>query len=260
MVTPLSPLGKLIPDLRPGYVREFHDAVKAAIKDGKLTEREIAALEQKREELGIGEEALNAVKQELYLYAFERATENAEVTDEEWDELEQVQDYLGLTDAEVSRSKKELYRMRILSEIRKGNMPVVPNADVLLKSDEIIHWTEPVELLKPALGKKDQFHGVTLHLPLGFTYRLGLESGSKVEGWVVRDAGALIITSKQILYKGDKESFGVGLGSVMNVAPYTTGIRIDSKKDGPRLFRYTTAGNQSLVASILLSAIDLHDR
>jgi hypothetical protein len=56
---PLSLLGKFIPDLRPGYVREFHDAVKAAIADGKLSEQEIAQLEQKREELGIGEDALS---------------------------------------------------------------------------------------------------------------------------------------------------------------------------------------------------------
>lgn len=138
-------LRQLTPDLRPGYVKEFHEQLFEAVKDGKLTEEEIKRLEAKREELGLTDEALSAVRQEMYLAAFHSVQEQEDVTDEEWDELEHIQDYLGLSDADIAKTKKELLRMRILSEIKKGNLPVISSSDIIPKSDELIHWSEPTD-------------------------------------------------------------------------------------------------------------------
>jgi hypothetical protein len=124
--------------------QEFREAVLEAVKDGKLTKQEIDALETKREELGLSLDVLDAIRVQAYVTAFQTVSSDKDITDDEWDELEQIQDYLGVTDTEIGKTKKELLRLRVLSEIRKGNLPVV-DVSLILKPNEVAYWSEPVE-------------------------------------------------------------------------------------------------------------------
>jgi|GEM_PF-7094722 len=259
----ISMLKKLVTtDLRPTEVREFHEAVRAAVRDGKLAESEIAELEKRREELGLSAEVLSAVRQDIYLEAFTHVTENAEVTEDEWEELEQIQDYLGLQDADIAPTKKELYRMRILSEIKKGNMPVQTDAlsDVVLKQHEIVHWIEPVELLTPVSGSKQEFTGITVDLPLLQGIRLGFETPAKSDGWSRSDSGDLVVTDKRVLFTGSKGSLEIPLSSIVHARCFRNGVRIDAKGEHIRFFCYRSEGNHNLIGSIVVSAIDIHRR
>lgn len=258
MASVLSKIFRLLtPDMRPGYVREFQQAVREAVQDGMLTEQEIAELERMREELHIGETALAEIRQDLYVAAFHAIAEKDSIRDDEWDALEHIQDYLGLEDAEIAPTKKELYRLRILSELQNGNMPVMQDDALRLKQGEVLHWKERVELLRPGKGKKMEFRGITLPLLILPKLRLGTTQEQAVDGWVKQDSGELYVTSKALLFAGAKETQRIPFSSVALVRCFTSGIRIDEKQKPPRFFMYNQKENARLTGSIVVSAMDL---
>lgn len=218
----VSLLKKLTPDLTPGYLKEFHAEVFAAVKDGKLTEEEIATLESKKEELGLTEDALSAVKQELYVAAFQSIHEDRVVTDDEWDELQHIQDYLGLSDQEIAKTKKDLYRMRIMSEIKKGNLPVAQTDLLVPDDDELVHWAEPVD--------------IALHSEPA-------------------DQGHLVITSKRIVLRGNSKTTVLNLTQMIGADCTVDGAVLHVKNRQTIKIRYRTKGNHNIAGSILLHAI-----
>lgn len=239
----ISLLKQLTPDLRPGYLREFHQQLFDAVKDGKLTEEEIKNLELKKEELGLTDDALGAVRQELYIAAFNSLQGDADVTDDEWDELEHIQDYLGLKDTDISKSKKELVRMRILSEIKKGNLPVVPGRDIIPATNELPHWSEAIELFVPS----------DKHNPEITSSR---HTTADLTGWKKEDSGVLVITNKRVVLKGKTETDSVTLGRILDARPFTNGLLLHIPGRPPQFLKYIEKGNHNVVGSIVLHAID----
>lgn len=227
----------LTPDLTPGYLRAFHDELQHALTDGKLTEEEIERLEQRKEELGITDDALALARADLYAAAFERVKADDAVTEEEWEEMEHIQDYLGASDREVARTKKQLYRMRILTEIKGGSLPVVRTEEVIPEKEELIHWTEPVEVYEPT--------GATIG---GGVY--------PVEKLRRLDKGLFVITSKRLIVKGGKSVTTMRLRSVVDADAHVNGVFLAAANRRPVFLRYTEKGNQSVVGSILLAVIE----
>lgn len=219
------------PDLTPGYLREFHTEVCKAMEDGKLTEEEIAHLEERKFELGLTDEALGAIRLHVYAEAFKRVKSDERVTDDEWDELEQIQDYLNLTDQEIQGTKKELYRLRVLTELREGNMPIAKTADIIPTSDETVHWVEKVTILES--------------MP-----------GSRFLSWKKEGNGKLIITSKRVVIIGPGETRSHSYTTVVNIECDARGVEVHANRRRPLRLEYTNPENKDVTASILLAAIE----
>lgn len=226
----------LVPDLTPGYIRAFHDELRRALEEGELTEEVIARLEKRKEELGISDEALAAARADLYAAAFRRVNEDEAITDDEWQEMERIQEYLGASDREVAKTKKQLYRMRILTEIKQGNLPVVPTDEVLPEKDELIHWVEAVEVYEPA--------GSTIG---GGVY--------PVERLRKLDKALFIVTSKRLIVKGGKSVVTMRLKSVVDADCHINGVLLAASARRPLFLRYMEKGNHNVVGSVLLAAI-----
>ncbi len=234
--------------------RAFHRAVLEAVQDGKLTKEEIDTLEKRREELGLSLNVLNHIRSNAYYAAFQSIRENAVVTEDEWDELQQIQDYLGLEDGDIAKTKKELYRLRILSEIRNGNMPILESPDVFLHEGEMAYWSEPVTLYAPHAGKKVSKHGLHLTLSNGLSLHMGVVKNSEERGLLKKDEGFFIITSKRIIFHGREESFTTTYHSVLDIDCYASAVRIHRNRGASQLFVYKVPGNQDIVGSILFYA------
>src|SRR5205085_11910637 len=67
-------------------------------------------------------------------------------------ELAKIQKFLALRDDQVEKTKFQVTRLRTLTEIKKGNLPTVPDnsvalRDVTLDSEETAHYTIAVDIL-----------------------------------------------------------------------------------------------------------------
>ncbi len=237
-----------------GDAKEFRESVRLAIADGKLTEAEIGELERRREELDLPEDVLSSVRMDLYLDVLSRVNEDASVTEEEWQEMEHIQDYLGLEDKDVAKSKKELYRSRIMSEIKKGNMPVIETKDVLLGADEMAYWQEPVTLFEASEKKGKGFTGVELKLPIGIHFSVGAKTVQDEKGWKKVADGDLILTNERLLFQSGAHSFVMPWTRVAAARFFVSGFTAQASRGDPKYLKYRSKGNHNIVGSIIAFA------
>lgn len=224
-------LKTFVPDLTPGYLKDFHQEVLQALSDGKLTEQEIATLEKRKEALGLTDEALSAVKQDLYAAAFQTASDDEQITEDEWDELEHIQDFLNVEDRDIAKTKKQLYRLRILTELRKGTLPVIKAKDVLLLTGESAHWVEQGEVREAKKSTK----GIT---------------------WELLGPGTLVITNKRMIVKAAGKTRAHRLTQIIDAQYSKEGITLHINARSPLFFSYGKSENKDVVVSILLAALD----
>src|SRR5688572_29474771 len=133
---------------------ELREKVKEAVSDGKLSATDIHDIRSLQAELEVDPPASDKtqVRRALFTEAFDAVRAKGNVTSTGIQELHKIQKFLGLRDDQIEKAKFDMHRMRTLSEIRKGNLPVVPTSNVALRevpmeSGEVAHYTIGVDIL-----------------------------------------------------------------------------------------------------------------
>jgi hypothetical protein len=242
--------------------KEFRDAFLKAASDGKITSSEIEELNNKKEELGLTEEDIKQMKAEIYTVAFSAAKSDRQITKEEEAELQSIQTYLGLADNEVHHDKKELARLRLLNEIQQGNMPLVTVANLVLQKGEKAYWIEPVIMAEEkVISRRYQggSQGMSFRIMKGVSYRVGGHRGNITSetGVVAVSEGEMVITSKRVVFRGDKKSFATKLQNILDIQLFTNGFQFsENNKSKPRLLKFKQEGNHDVIGAVLSYAIN----
>jgi hypothetical protein len=225
--------------------KAFREKVKEALSDGKLDSRDLKELEEARKKLGTTEarDDRTVIRRAFYNDAVEARKSEGEITATATHELAKIQKFLALRDDQVERTKWDLQRLRTLSEIRRGNLPVVPPTTtalrgVQLEPDEMPHYTMTVEVFdQPSTRQADG-----LKMEFGQPYEAGAarihvlpEAGAKPQG----DA-SLIITNRRIIIKTENGKVAaIRYGQTALIFLYSDGIRIE-RTVGNSLLRFSS--------------------
>lgn len=242
--------------------KEFKQALLQAVNDGKITKEEIEELDKKKKEFGLSEEDIKEMKSEIFATAFAVAKSDEKVTKDEEQELLSIQKYLGLADSEIQSSKKELARLRLLNEIQQGNMPTIQVKNLVMQKEEKAYWLEPATLAEEkVLRRKFEggSRGMSFRIMKGVSYRVGGFSGHSVSetGVVSVSNGELIITSKRIVFRGDKKTFAVKLDKIIDTQLFTNGLQFsENNRAKPRLIKFEQEGNHNIIGAVLSYAIN----
>lgn len=243
--------------------KEFKRLLLQAVNDGRFTKDEVDELDKKKKELGFTEEDIKEIKAEIFTAAFVAAKSDEQVTKEEEQELLNIQKYLNLTMDEIQpATMKELARLRILNEIQKGNMPIMTVQHLIMMKDEKAYWSEPAILAEEKVLRRrfgGGMQGVSFRIMKGVSYRIGGFSGQSVSetGLVAVSNGDLIITSKRIVFRGDKKSFVVKLGKIFETQLFTNGLQFSEiNRSKPRLIKFAQIGNHNIIGAVLSYAIN----
>lgn len=242
--------------------KEFREAFLKAASDGKITKEEMDELDKKKSELGLTEEDVKEMRAEVYTAAFSSAKSDKQITKEEEEELQKIQTYLGLGDTEVQHDKKELARFRLLNEIQLGNMPTVTVANLVTQKGEKVYWVEPVIMAEEKVIRtkyQGGSRGVSLRIMKGVSYRVGSSRGhiTSETGMVAVSDGEMVITSKRIIFRGDKKSFATKLDNILDTQLFTNGFQFsENNKSKPRLLKFKQEGNHDIIGAVLSYAIN----
>jgi len=125
---------------------QFRAKAKETLKRAKLTPgkaQELGAIAKEFEVEDAGDDK-TMLRREIYNEAAGSAKARGKLSAEEAAELAKIQKFLALRDDQVERTKWDLVRLRTLTEIRQGNLPVVPAANTALRgvqfeSGEVAH-------------------------------------------------------------------------------------------------------------------------
>lgn len=239
----------------------FRDKVKEAVADGKLDTRDMKTLEELRRELdlnGAGDDR-TVLRREVYNEAVAAVKKDGKVTAATARELAKIQKFLALRDDQVEKTRWDLSRLRTLTEIRHGTLPMVQptNASlrgVLLEPDEIAHYSMTVEVLdQPSTRQADG-----LRVEWGKPYEVDSakahvlpEAGAKAQG-----EASLILTNRRLILKNERgKTAAIRYGPQARIHLYCDGIRLE-RTLGNTLLRFRSKSEETAeIVGELLAAL-----
>lgn len=241
---------------------EFQAMVMAAVSDGKLSAEEIEQINQKKEEFGLTDAQLRDIKVQAFMTAYKVAAGDKRISAEEEKELQAMQEFFGLQEHEVGSTKKDLARFRLLHEIQTGNIPTVPVENIIMQKGERGLWVEPAHLVEEKVLRRRYVggsSGASFRIAKGLSYRVGSYRGHSVSetGYVIVSTGDLILTSRRIIFRGDKKSFAIKLENLLDIQIFSNGVHFSENGRGKmRIVKYAQPGNQDILGAIASYAIN----
>ncbi len=235
---------------------QYREKLKEAVQDGKLSSSDMMALRSLQKELEVDSPADDRTQQrrEIYNEAVEAARQKGGLSATGMHELAKIQKFLALRDDQVEQTKFQVTRLRTLTEIRKGNLPVVPAAsvalrEVALEEGEIPHYTLAVDILdQPSTRQAD---GVALltgqeYRPGDATPHVLPESGAKEMG-----EATLVITNRRLVLKTRGRIAAIKLNEA-RLFIYSDGLRL-GRNAGNTLLRFRSRSDETaeIVAEVL---------
>ena len=239
---------------------EFREAAKEVLAGTKLTPGKAAELEKLRRDHQIDDagDDKTMLRREIYNKAAGTAKARGKLTESEAAELAKIQKFLALRDDQVQRTKWDLVRLRTLTEIRRGRLPVVPASNaagrgVALGAGETAHYGVQVEVLdRPTTGGLD---GVAVKW--GTSYAINSAKGHSLpaEGSKELGEGYLFITNRRLVFKGAGKTAAVDYAPQANFFLYSDGIRLE-RTVGNTILRFKSKSDDTAeIVGELLAAL-----
>lgn len=235
----------------------YRDKVKEAVSDGKLSSTDLHELQELRAELDVTDAADDKTikRREIFNEAVEAQRSKGQLTETGVQDLQKIQRFLALRDDQIEKTKIDMNRLRTLTEIRKGNLPMVPPTNVALRgagleAGEVAHYSVAVEMLS-----QSRIEGEGMPVMANFRYKEGAsrmhflpEGGAKPVG-----AGTVIITDQRLIIKTDNGRVAsVKYGGEGAAYLYNEGLRFKSTMGNTLLkFRSGSDDTAEIVGELL---------
>jgi hypothetical protein len=155
-------------------------------------------------------------------------------------ELNELKEQLSLADDEISHTYGKLTRLKRLSAIKDGHLPVLA-ADILLKKGEQCHYEISTDLIEEKSRTRyvGGSKGVSFRIAKGVYYRVGGFKGERIVDTFkeVTDSGTLYITNKRVVFVGAKKNVTYQLNKVVNFTKYPDALQFQKENESkPRYF------------------------
>ncbi|MEW6276193.1 MAG: hypothetical protein AB1556_13925 [Bacillota bacterium] len=214
-------------------------------------ERELAALQQS---LGLSDEDLKEARRTLanlrqstknfdlarYEEKLRQVGEDGYLEPQEEAELNALKEELGLSDEEIAPTCGQLIRLKRLTAIKNGKLPVLA-ADILLKKGELCHFEVSCDLVEEKSRTRyvGGSQGVSFRIAKGVYYRVGGFKGERVVDTYkqVTDSGTLYITNKRVVFAGTKKNVTYPLNKIVNFVKYRDAVQFQKENEArPKYF------------------------
>lgn len=238
----------------------YRDKLKEAVSDGRLDTEDLKSLEELQKELDVSDVASDRtiVRREIYNEAVDSVRRDGEYTNTDAAELAKIQKFLALRDDQVEKTKWDLARLRVLTEIRQGNLPTVSSASaalrgVQLEPEEIAHYSVAVELFD--LGTTRGNDGVEIQWGRPYDGGTARAHGVPEAGAKPLGEGYLIITNRRLVLRTGNRTAAVKYSPAAQVYLYGDGIRLQ-RTVGNTVLRFKTGSEETgEIVGELLSAL-----
>jgi len=238
---------------------QFREKAKEVLS-ARLTPRTAAELDalSKAHDIDDPGDDKTMLRREIYNKAAGTAKSRGKLSEGEAQELAKIQKFLALRDDQVERTKWDLVRLRTLTDIRNGKLPVVPAGNaalrgVQLEPGEVAHYAVQVEVFdRPSHGGHP---GVPVKWRTPYVINSAKGHSLPSEGARELGGGYLFITNKRLYFKGDRQSAAVAYTPEADMALYSEGLRLQ-RTVGNTLLKFKSGSNDTAeIVGELLSAL-----
>ena len=236
---------------KEAFKEKAKEVAKGKLAPGKAEELAAVAREHGQEPA----DDKTALRRSIYNQAAGAAKGRGKLTSGEAQELAKIQKFLALRDDQVEKTKWDLTRLRTVTEIRQGHLPVVAPAHAALRgmqflAGEVAHYVLPVGVEdRPSasghLGQRVKWESAyAINSARG--HSLPAADGAKDLG-----EGHLILPDKRLFLRAGK-SAAVEYSPQANLFLYSDGLRIERTVGNTILrFKSKSDGTAEIVGELL---------
>lgn len=238
----------------------YREKVKEAVSDGKLSPTDMQELKALRAELDVTDAADDKTqyRREIYNEAVDAARSKGQLTATGAQELAKIQKFLALRDDQIEKTKWDVQRLRTLTEIRKGNLPLVADSNIALRgvqfeAGEVAHYSMTVDVLDA--GAVRQSEGV--RIAWGAPYEEGSSGAHALpdEGAKPIGESTLILSNRRLILKSGTRVAAVKYGREAQMFLYCDGLRLP-RTVGNTLLRFRSGSdNTAEIVGTLLATL-----
>jgi hypothetical protein len=240
---------------KEAFREEAKETLKGKITPGKVDELIKAA---KRHEVENPADDKTQLRREVFNQAAGAVRAQGHLSSKEIDELAKIQKFLALRDDQVERTKWDLAKLRTLTEIRKGKLPVVPANSAALRGVQLLpgetaHYAVQVEVLDR--GSTGAQAGVPVKWATPYMINSAKAHCIPEEGNKELGEGYLFITNRRLFFKGENRSAAVEYSPKASFFLYRDGIRLE-RNVGNTLLRFKSRSDETAeIAGELFAAL-----
>lgn len=241
-------------NIKKERVEQFISRLNEFGLDRYLDSQEEQELVKLQQSLGLTDEDLREAQRKLT--NLRRLTRNADITKyeeklgqvgedgylspQEESELDELREQLDLADDEISHTYGKLTRLKHLTAIKDGHLPVLA-ADILLKKGEKCHYEISTDLIEEKSRTRyvGGSQGVSFRIAKGVYYRVGGFKGERIVDTFkeTTDSGTLYITNKRVVFVGAKKNVTYQLNKVVNFTKYPDALQFQKENESkPKYF------------------------
>lgn len=233
--------------------------VNAVLEKNRIITDEI---ESQLEQLGISlnlpsdqaTKSINEARMSIVQSFSNKIISDRRVSPDEKKDFEELCKNLRVTASYDPVGTKNLQKFELLWKVENAELPVYAT-EIFLQKNESCHFKADVklhEIRKVSTGV--QYHGSTYRMKIakGWYLRSGNIKGSRQYQDVMTliDTGVLYITSKRILFVGEKGNKTITYSQILDLTPYSDGIQIVKSTGKSPFFELIHEDGEVLAATI----------
>jgi hypothetical protein len=240
---------------KEAFREKAKEALSGKLKPGKAAE--LAKVAQQHDIDNPGDDKTQ-LRRDIYNKAAGAVKAQGKLSEGESAELAKIQKFLALRDDQVERTKWDLAKLRTLTEIRKGHLPVVPPTSAAMRGVQLLpgespHYAVPVDVLDRTSASGQP--GVRVKWSTPYVINSAKGHAFPAEGSKELGGGYLFITNKRLFFKGEDRSAAVEYSPSANFFLYRDGIRLE-RTVGHTLLRFKSRSDETAeIVGELLSAL-----
>lgn len=238
----------------------FDKQVRQTFDSGKMDDSKWDSLEKLKSDLLIPSESATEIYKQYAEDIIEKYMKNAisdkRYSPEEEQGLNELAKNYGANLKIDQDTEKLLKRFRLFWEIDNGILPII-KSEINLQKSESLHFVTYVTWKEQRkVTKRYNYGGPTARIKIakGVYYRLGSMSvrPQSEDVWQAIDAGKLYLTSKRLIFMGDRGNKTIPINKILDFKPYSNGVDIqkDSGKSPFLMF-----SNDTELFSMILNSL-----
>ena len=196
------------------------------------------------------------LRRSIYNKAAAAAKGRGKLTSNEAAELAKIQKFLELRDDQVEKTRWDLSRLRTVTDIRSGKLPVVPPTHPALRGmqflpGEMAHYVVPVAVEDRPSASGYMGLRAKWATPYAINSARGHSLPAEGQGGKALGEGQLVITNRRLYLRAGKDA-AVEYSPQANLYLYNDGLRIE-RTVGNTILRFKTKsdGTAEIVGELL---------
>jgi len=235
----------------------YSRSLVSCLQDDGLSEKEKEFLSKLEKIFDIPARFITTEGIKSYERIFKKQIEDRKLTDDEEKLLDKLKGDLKLSDKMIARNLEELERLKLLTKIQDGELPVVPT-NMILQKGEICHWIVPAKLCEERVISRHYeggYSGVSFRIARGISFRTGGFRGHPVveRGVVEVDSGNLTITNKRTIFNGVNKTAVFPYKKVIDIQLFRDAFQIT--KEGKTKAEFFKVDDMEVVTAIISEAV-----